>query len=169
MPPAGARAGVSSAKLLVDASGSRRSGDTASVNWERWSWFFGAATAGALASSDPWLSDAIGIGRAIALYGMGGIAIGWSWYQLYPRPLADRLFPFACFFVIAILLPLLPGDIEIERSLAPVLYAGVLVGLVFNEKRSREAYGLTDPGAAALPPPRSTSSKPSGEAPEGPR
>ena len=37
------------------------------------------------------LVDLVGEARAAGIFGLAGIALGWSWYWLYPRPLLDRM------------------------------------------------------------------------------
>ncbi len=38
-----------------------------------------------LGGLESWLTDAIGETRAVGVFGVGGIVIGWLWYQAYPR------------------------------------------------------------------------------------
>ncbi|MCW2752647.1 MAG: hypothetical protein JWQ32_58 [Marmoricola sp.] len=70
-------------------------------------------------------------GARMAVSVVAGIALGAFWYRTNPRPLAHRLFPLACVFVVW--MAFASFDFQAERLGPNLVIPGVLAGLVFAE------------------------------------
>lgn len=98
---------------------------------------------GVAASLSEPLRDALGHPlRALAVFFAFGLVLGWAWSRLYPRALADRLFAFAVWACVVVLLWFVvsfvdPGSLYADRSTfgSGICWAGILVGLVLTEHR----------------------------------
>jgi hypothetical protein len=100
-------------------------------------------------SASPWLIAVVGIGlvsavdeRAVDLLGLKnaavaialfGVVLGWLWYAFSPRPLAERLFPWAVVGCLGLVVALLGGSGEMD---VPGAYSliGIVGGLVIAER-----------------------------------
>jgi len=81
------------------------------------------------------LVDLTGESRAAGLYGLAGIAIGWCWYALYPRPLVDRLRVVGIIVAVASLFALVLGGQMSHPTVRSMIGVGVLGGLILAETR----------------------------------
>ncbi|MBO9523665.1 MAG: hypothetical protein J7518_19200 [Nocardioidaceae bacterium] len=113
--------------------------------------FVAASFAGAVA-------DLVGEVRAFSVYGALGIGLGWLWYRLFPRPLAERLLLPALFVPLGLAVALLPGT-EIDQHVAAtgMLPVGGIAGLVLAENR-RNPRDWRDRETPLPPPERSRES-----------
>lgn len=100
---------------------------------------------GVAAQFDGPARDLLGDGRATALYFYLGAVLGWLWYRLYPRALAERLVGLA--LCTSILFLILLGGGSTEGGLvspSDVIGFGVLAGLVLTERwRAEQPTALT--------------------------
>ena len=84
--------------------------------------------------------DLLGDGRATASYFYLGMVLGWLWYRLYPRTLAERLAALALLMSILFLIPLGGGSVEGGLvSPSDVIGFGAVAGLVLTERWKAEA------------------------------
>lgn len=104
-----------------------------------WAWLAIYAVASALAGFSDWLVDAVGEGHAAGIYGLIGIALGWAWFRLYPRPLVERLRLISILIIAASLLVACVGGELADADASVMIPLGVLAGLVLSETRRLDA------------------------------
>lgn len=106
---------------------------------EKWAWLVPWVGAGVVGIVEKQLVDYIGDARAAAAYFYVGVALGWAWYQLYPRPLASRLAGLAALAAVVALLLFGGGELSGDAvSVNDLTGPGILVGLVLTERWKAE-------------------------------
>jgi hypothetical protein len=87
---------------------------------------------------DDGLVDLVGFDNAAGMIAAFGALLGAAWYLASPRPLAERLYPFAVLAVVLGVVMLSPGWSGGHTDL-PGVFAlpGILVGLVIAECHAR--------------------------------
>ena len=106
---------------------------------EHCAWLLPCVGGGLVSGFEKSWASGLGESRATAAFFFAGIALGWAWYRLYPRSLAERL---AGLMILVSLLTLVafwlgPAVIEVDwEQLGPadVIPMGVVAGLVLTER-----------------------------------
>jgi hypothetical protein len=92
-----------------------------------------------LASLERPLMDGLGQSYSCLFYFVSGLALGWTWYRLYPRNLASRIFGLTVFLSLLIVAATAftggHGEFSLIANPSPndLLPLGVLAGLVLTE------------------------------------
>jgi hypothetical protein len=110
-----------------------------------WAWVRVWGVVGLAASFESELVDLLGEGRAGSSYFFLGVGLGWEWYRLHPRALAERLAGPAL-LACAVAVVLLGGGSADGGPVSPkdLTAAVVLVGLVLTERwRAEQRTALT--------------------------
>jgi hypothetical protein len=104
-----------------------------------WAWIVPWVAGSILAAFERPLMKGLGQSYSCLLYFVAGMALGWTWYRLYPRQLAMRIFGLTvCLSLGIVLMTVISGGhgeftlIE-NPSANDFLPLGVLAGLVLTE------------------------------------
>ena len=97
------------------------------------------------------LVDVVGEARAAGIYGLAGIALGWTWYWLYPRPLLDRMRLAGVAVLAGSTFAIVFGGEVSHPTVRSMIGVGVFAGLVLAEARSADARWTPGPGGPPLP------------------
>ncbi len=116
----------------------------------RWAWlvpWVGASLAGT--ASEP-VRNALGNPfRAIGVFFLFGLLLGWAWTRFYARPLVERIGGFALWACVIVALAFVvslvdPGSLYADRTTfgSGVTWCGILVALVLVEDRQSRSRAL---------------------------
>ncbi|MFL6062171.1 MAG: hypothetical protein ACJ72E_13130 [Marmoricola sp.] len=97
-----------------------------------WMVFLGTVVVDVAMDNLRWAGVPAGARMAISV--VAGLALGVFWYRVSPRPLAHRLFPFAC--LLAVGLAFASFDFQAEKLGPNLVGLGLVMGLVFAEVRA---------------------------------
>jgi hypothetical protein len=101
-----------------------------------WAWLAIYAVASVLAAFSEQVVDILGEARAVGFYGVAGTALGWTWYRLFPRPLAERMGLVSVTIGAVSGAALVFGAEWADPDVSVMILPGVLAGLVITETQS---------------------------------